>query len=148
MQQPQKFPAFTWHQREKSTNPQHLFRLLWLKVSGVTTLKVQNEQRAPYTHNFVYVTGNNSRILTPLWLWERLHPNGITCSSTLFFQTLAGNKTFFQVHRLLVVQFELAGFCSYFFQAVHFKPYWKSSIFILHRFAFFKMFVKINNFFY
>lgn len=45
MEQPQKLPAFTWHQREKRTNPQHLFRMLWFKMSGVTTLKVQNEQR-------------------------------------------------------------------------------------------------------
>lgn len=60
---------------------------------------------------------------------------------------LAGNKTFLQIHRLLVVQFELAGFCSHCFQRVNFKPYWKSSIFILHKFGFLKTFLMIKNFF-
>ena len=64
---PKKSPTFTQHQREMCTNPQHLFRLLWQKVPGVTALNVQNEEGTLYTQcNFVYVMQDHRRVLAPL----------------------------------------------------------------------------------
>lgn len=124
------------------TNPQHSFRLLWLKVPGVTALNVQSDQGTLYTqYSFVYVMGITVGYWLPYDCEKDFIPNGKTYSSALFFfQTLAGNKIFLCIPRLLVVQLksEVNAFCSHCFQTVSFKPYWKSSIFIFCRFVFLK----------